>query len=331
MLLLCVSSPFLPSLDTSAVGSHHAVARCAVRQFPFDPIAALAAGGCAETAYLTLAKLTHSPVACPLSGGCASVLTSDYALLLGLIPLSAAGMMTYGGVAAAAVAGRRAALQGDAALEAQLRTAVTAGGVLLATTSAYLMYVLFTAFPGETCPWCVASAGLSASIAALAARAMRRRELEDAVAPGAGLVAATLLVLSLGLGSPAAIQAGTGITELEFKQTMITTESSGNAVALARRLRDAGAQMFGAFWCSHCYEQKQVFGKEAMEVLPYVECFPEGWRQGVEMAPACKVAELKGFPTWIINGERLEGDQTLETLQAVLDKVPAAAVAPATS
>lgn len=34
--------------------------------------------------------------------------------------------------------------------------------------------------------------------------------------------------------------------------------------------------MYGAFWCSHCYDQKQAFGAEAMAAFPYVECYPEG-------------------------------------------------------
>lgn len=38
--------------------------------------------------------------------------------------------------------------------------------------------------------------------------------------------------------------------------------------------------MYGAFWCSHCYDQKQMFGKEAMAEFPYVECYPEGWKRG---------------------------------------------------
>ena len=37
--------------------------------------------------------------------------------------------------------------------------------------------------------------------------------------------------------------------------------------------------MYGAFWCSHCYEQKQKFGLDAMQAFPYVECFPEGWKR----------------------------------------------------
>ena len=38
--------------------------------------------------------------------------------------------------------------------------------------------------------------------------------------------------------------------------------------------------MYGAFWCSHCYEQKLTFGAEAMKEFPYVECYPDGWKRG---------------------------------------------------
>ena len=37
--------------------------------------------------------------------------------------------------------------------------------------------------------------------------------------------------------------------------------------------------MYGAFWCSHCYDQKDDFGAQAMADFPYVECFPEGWQK----------------------------------------------------
>eukprot|EP00967_Tisochrysis_lutea_P063241 scaffold81493_cov15-Tisochrysis_lutea.AAC.1 len=59
----------------------------------------------------------------------------------------------------------------------------------------------------------------------------------------------------------------------------VTTTSSEQGVSLSKRLRDAGARMYGAFWCSHCFDQKQEFGKEAMASFPYVECFPNGWRR----------------------------------------------------
>ena len=53
--------------------------------------------------------------------------------------------------------------------------------------------------------------------------------------------------------------------------------STPRSVELAKRLKAAGAKMYGAFWCSHCFEQKQSFGKEAMADLPYVECYPDGY------------------------------------------------------
>lgn len=34
--------------------------------------------------------------------------------------------------------------------------------------------------------------------------------------------------------------------------------------------------MYGAFWCTHCHDQKEEFGKEAMADFPYVECYPDG-------------------------------------------------------
>ena len=289
--------------------------------FPYHPIATHSAIGTLETAYLTLSKLTGTEIVCPIAGAdCSSVLSSNYASLWGVIPLSLAGMLAYASIAFASYAGYAAAQRGDVDREGPWRNGVSAGAVLLGTTSAYLMWVLFAAFPGELCPWCIGSASLSASILVLACSGLRRRELQEAMAPGAGLAVVTLAALTLGLGTPASSQAGTGITELEYKQPVVTEGSSPAALALASKLRAAGAKMYGAFWCSHCYEQKQIFGKEAMQEFPYVECFPEGWRQGVEMAPACTAAGLQGFPTWVIGSTRIEGAQTLETLEKALSE-----------
>jgi len=46
-----------------------------------------------------------------------------------------------------------------------------------------------------------------------------------------------------------------------------------------------------------------MFGKEAAELLNYVECFPNGFRKGTKMIKACVDAKLEGFPTWVINGQ----------------------------
>eukprot|EP00959_Pyramimonas_sp_CCMP1952_P044883 937635-Pyramimonas_sp.AAC.2 len=57
----------------------------------------------------------------------------------------------------------------------------------------------------------------------------------------------------------------------------VDTESTSEWVALAKHLKQTGAKMYGAFWCSHCLDQKLMFGAEGAKEMPYVECFPTGF------------------------------------------------------
>ncbi|GAY53847.1 hypothetical protein CUMW_152140 [Citrus unshiu] len=58
----------------------------------------------------------------------------------------------------------------------------------------------------------------------------------------------------------------------------------------------------------------QMFGSEAVKQLNYVECFPDGYRKGTKIAKACSDAKIEGFPTWVINGQVLSGEQDLSDL-----------------
>jgi hypothetical protein len=49
--------------------------------------------------------------------------------------------------------------------------------------------------------------------------------------------------------------------------------------------------------------------------------------QGVDVAAACKEADIKAFPTWVINGQITEGELDLEQVAAALEAPPAAAAA----
>ncbi|KAI4327802.1 hypothetical protein L6164_020220 [Bauhinia variegata] len=49
------------------------------------------------------------------------------------------------------------------------------------------------------------------------------------------------------------------------------------------------------FWCSHCLEQKEMFGREAAEHLDCVECFPDGFITGTKMDKACSDVKIEGF------------------------------------
>lgn len=100
----------------------------------------------------------------------------------------------------------------------------------------------------------------------------------------------------------------------------ITTTSSPAALTLASDLKSLNSRMFGAFWCSHCYDQKQNLGYEAMQIVPYIECDREGLNNKREM---CKERELPGYPTWEIGGKLFPGERSLEELREIVDDVKA--------
>uniref|UniRef100_A0A7S2R3K6 Thioredoxin domain-containing protein n=1 Tax=Eucampia antarctica TaxID=49252 RepID=A0A7S2R3K6_9STRA len=98
----------------------------------------------------------------------------------------------------------------------------------------------------------------------------------------------------------------------------ITTTSSPQATALAKSLRKLDATMYSAYWCSHCYEQKQAFGKEAFtNYITYVECSKDGFDAQNKL---CKDKNLPGYPTWEIKGKLYPGEQSLEELEEIVQK-----------
>jgi hypothetical protein len=81
--------------------------------------------------------------------------------------------------------------------------------------------------------------------------------------------------------------------------------------SFAQCLASRQAKMYGLYWCPHCIEQKEEFG-ESFHYVPYVECAIRGTR---ELAPECKVAGIKLFPSWQFGGEPpKEGVLSLDAL-----------------
>ncbi|MFH1770536.1 MAG: peptidylprolyl isomerase [archaeon] len=81
--------------------------------------------------------------------------------------------------------------------------------------------------------------------------------------------------------------------------------------AFAKCLGESGAKMYGAYWCSHCNEQKEMFG-DLFENIEYVECAEEDDARAQTIA--CQEAGISGYPTWVINGQQYPGTQSFETL-----------------
>ena len=83
--------------------------------------------------------------------------------------------------------------------------------------------------------------------------------------------------------------------------------------AFAQCLAAKQAKMYGAYWCPHCADQKEMF-ESSFQYVPYVECGVPGSR---EEAQVCKDAGIKHFPTWqFADGESREGTQPLPSLGA---------------
>jgi len=299
------------------------------RRIAYRLVAGLGVAGAAETGYLAWVKLSGGTALCLASGGCTSVLDSPYASLYGL-PLPLLGAAAYGGVAAlgalgaALGEGEDGSTSASASTSLALRDGLVAGASVLATTSAALMTVLATRLGGELCPWCLASAGLSGGIAATVAAGLEPAQRARAAPLAAGISASVLLTLGSAFSGISADAAGSAFS-LPYNMPAVESHSSDAKLAMAKRLKAAGAKMYGAFWCSHCFAQKEYFGQEAMADFPYVECYPDGFfrsedGKGTVIDQACSDIGIRGFPTWVINGQNYEGEQSLDNLEADLNK-----------
>lgn len=74
----------------------------------------------------------------------------------------------------------------------------------------------------------------------------------------------------------------------------------------AKCLSEKDFTMYGAVWCSHCKDQKKMFGT-SFQYIKYVEC--------TENEAVCNAKGITGFPSWTnSNGEKFEGSQPLKKL-----------------
>lgn len=85
--------------------------------------------------------------------------------------------------------------------------------------------------------------------------------------------------------------------------------STAEQVALVDHLRRQGVLFYGAWWCPACFKQKNLFGQQAGDQLPYVEC-----EKTEEQRERCKQTGIEAYPTWVMGSQRLEGVQSLQRL-----------------
>ena len=292
-------------------------------------IGAISIAGAILTAYLTITKLSGGEVVCSAeigaAGSCSNVLNSPYAEIFGL-PLSLFGCLAYIAMAASALFPLTINIEASKQLRKTLENwtwlFLLAGSTAMAVFSSYLMYVLATKIQ-SVCYYCIGSALFSLSLLVLT---ILGREWEDiGQIFFTGLIVALLtLVGTLGVyanvDKPAAgVPDADGLIAIPTTDSSpqppygweITTTSGEAEIALAKHLTSIGAKKYGAYWCPHCYEQKQLFGQEAFKEVNYIECANEGKNPQPQ---ACSAAGIRSFPTWEIDGKLYPGVQTPQEL-----------------
>lgn len=99
------------------------------------------------------------------------------------------------------------------------------------------------------------------------------------------------------------------VTGFYFTGNFVKSEP-GKYDEFAQCLTGKGVMIFGADWCSHCKNQKEIFGS-SFQFVNYVECDSLGQNANPQL---CAQHPIQGYPTWLINGKYYPGEQSLQTL-----------------
>jgi len=101
------------------------------------------------------------------------------------------------------------------------------------------------------------------------------------------------------------------VAVIAFFATRKQNVSPSKLDLFAQCIKNSGANFYGAFWCPHCKDQKELFGT-SVQYLPYVECStPDGNGQ----TQICKDKNIQGYPTWVFaDGSTQSGEIQLDAL-----------------
>lgn len=290
-------------------------------------LSALAAAGAVETGFLSWDKLygggeAVGALCSATGGGCADVLSGPWASVSG-VPLALFGLLAYSAMALLA-ASPLVAPGVVASDDSRSGAALMAGSAAMASFSGCLMLLLVLVIR-EPCAFCITSAVLSTSMFAVAWRSRVMPQRTDAAvvaaaAAGFGVLAGGALYAAQGAQMSSQLDAALASDGEEVVRSNapppIRAHSSKRALRVAEALLAHDARMFGAYWCSHCYDQKETLGAEAFAKLPYVECAADGKNTKRDL---CTEVGIKGYPTWQIDGELYAGEKDLAALEEILE------------
>ena len=182
-----------------------------------------------------------------------------------------------------------------------------------ATVFSFLLMYIMIFKVRAICPFCIISAISSLSIFILSIIGAKFENREPMIFRG--FIVAFLVLIS-GLiwdkkVDPVNAEQISNPVPIEKIAPKVTTKSSSQKINFAKFLSENKIFMYSAYWCSHCYDQKQLFGKEAVKELTIIECARDGKDSKTAL---CVEKEIQGFPSWEINGEISSGVKDLNDL-----------------
>ncbi len=94
----------------------------------------------------------------------------------------------------------------------------------------------------------------------------------------------------------------------------VLSQSNVEKIEFAKFLTAKDVAMYSAYWCPHCHDQKELFGRKAYENLNIIECAKDGYNNQSDF---CDKKGINVYPSWEINGEINEGVKSLQELAEI--------------
>ena len=285
-------------------------------KWPKILIAILSTIGIADTGSITLKNWgLFNSLSCPgLNKGCDAVLNSPWGTLIKNdqlnIPLSFAGLLTYSTILLLVLILSLKIISPKQKLYKDfwwLLYLISCGSSVFSILLISIMITKIKSF----CFFCLLSAILSFSIFILTIIGARFENRETMFYRGF-IVAFTVLIGGL-IWSNQVDPARAKEINLSNEKVSppITTVSTKEKINFAKYLSDNQITMYSAYWCPHCNDQKQLFGKKAVENLIIIECAKDGKNNKYKL---CQEKGIEGFPSWEINNEIYSGTRSLNEL-----------------
>ncbi len=279
-------------------------------------IAIISTIGVIDTGSITLSRWgLLGSLACPGNAeGCDKVLNSPWGTIFQgngfSIPLSFIGLISYFSVLVLAILPFLPALVENKA-ELYRKTWVGLIGSSCVMTVFSLILIGLMVFKIKAfCFFCVLSASLSVSILILSFIGGSWDNYGQLIFRGI-LLSIGVLLSGLIWASSVDPSQSKIVASSEGVPPAVITRSTQAQISLAKHLTAIGAVQYSAYWCPHCHDQKELFGKEAADELVIVECAIDGKDNQRSL---CQSKGITGFPSWEINGIIESGVKPLNEL-----------------